>query len=345
VAMVGRSPRAPAAAAGAVADGASPGAGARDEYAAGLAARAAIEADITITHDATPPDADGATLDELVMTWRGLTWRRKPQPNRALDHATLGILVAAWDAADTSHEREQLRRARRQASRERRDDSDRRVRQRREDDDQQRSNGGSKQHVSARGATDPRSQASACGARASASGVPLELNVQVRARRRTRRPRRVVPAAHNCPSDCRVAATWPTRLRRRPPQTTGTRAPRAPCAYLGLPRSPLKKPPRTRGEKNTQEPPRGEPRGTTTPLHVSRRRTFGSRRRWRPSRRAQRGAACDRPSALRAFGVHPASLPACPSSRASVRKVSITAVGALIDSKDGNGERQNEKEH
>ena len=142
--MVGRSPRAPAAAAGAVADGASPGAGARDEYAAGLAARAAIEADITITHDATPPDADGATLDELVMTWRGLTWRRKPQPNRALDHATLGILVAAWDAADTSHEREQLRRARRQASRERRDDSDRRVRQRREDDDQQRSNGGAR---------------------------------------------------------------------------------------------------------------------------------------------------------------------------------------------------------
>ena len=75
---------------------------------------------------------------------------------------------------------------------------------------------------------------------------------------------------------------------------------------------------------------------------LSRRRTFGSRRRWRPSRRAQRGAACDRPSALRAFGVHPASLPACPSSRASVRKGSITAVGAdRLERRDG--ERQNEK--
>ena len=88
----------------------------------------------------------------------------------------------------------------------------------------------------------------------------------------TRDPVRSTPCGvarpHVARRDCRVAATWPTRLRRRPPQTTGTRAPRAPCAYLGLPRSPLKKPPRTRGEKNTQEPPRGEPRGTTTPLHV-----------------------------------------------------------------------------
>eukprot|EP00966_Prymnesium_polylepis_P017002 392295-Prymnesium_polylepis.1 len=39
-----------------------------------------------------------------------------------------------------------------------------------------------------------------------------------------------------------------------------------------------------------------------TALKREERRTFGSRRRWRPSRRAQRGAACDRPSALRAFG-------------------------------------------
>eukprot|EP00966_Prymnesium_polylepis_P009715 224129-Prymnesium_polylepis.1 len=132
--------RGSSAVAAAAGDGAGPSAAARDDYAAGLAARAAIEAETTIRREAAPPDADGAALDNLVMNWPDFTWRRRPQQSHALDDATLGILCAAWDAADKSQEREQLRRDRRQASRNRREDSDRRVRQRRDDDDQERVN-------------------------------------------------------------------------------------------------------------------------------------------------------------------------------------------------------------
>eukprot|EP00966_Prymnesium_polylepis_P141986 3279016-Prymnesium_polylepis.1 len=61
--MVGRASR--AAAAAAADDGAGRSSAARDDYAAGVVARAAIEADITITHEAASPDADGESLDDL----------------------------------------------------------------------------------------------------------------------------------------------------------------------------------------------------------------------------------------------------------------------------------------
>eukprot|EP00966_Prymnesium_polylepis_P118015 2728775-Prymnesium_polylepis.1 len=152
--MVGRNARAAQGAPASGDDAAADGAGARDDYAAGLAARAAIEANIRITHDAVPPHVDGASPDNLVMTWRDFTWHRRPQEHRALDAATLGILRAALDAADKTTERNALR-ARRKTARDKRgraargaDDSARRVQQRRDDDEQQRRDAGARQpHV------------------------------------------------------------------------------------------------------------------------------------------------------------------------------------------------------